>query len=205
MIIFVIITLISGFSNLGIVILNSRFVQHISYGKNNDIRLNFKNYLDEVLPTHNLTTLAESGFFPNYDANSLPMLYSNGKEVRADNGEVILYLPFINFECLRDFDNKVGQSFTKTQFVDFINKHGLNNNRIINYMGNQTVQQCFNDLVTCKSRGFSQNSKHSQNYEKTRELFLICLIAPVLTAMVVTLVGCITYKCNCPKKTITAV
>ncbi len=101
MIIFVIITLISGFSNLGIVILNSRFVQHISYGKNNDIRLNFENYLDEVLPTHNLTTLAEDGFFPNYDANSLPMLYSNGKEVRADNGEVILYLPFINFECLR--------------------------------------------------------------------------------------------------------
>ncbi len=194
LIVLLIITLLSVFTNLTIVIFSSRFIQHLSYSLNKDTPnqafLNFDGYLDQVFPKHNLTTLVETNIFPDYEADNLPMLYPNGKEVRNSNGEVILYLPYIDFKCLHEYFPDVGENFTRTQYQLFISKH-LSNNTILKYSSKGTVevQRCFNTSVTCQSRGYLSGSSHSKNYHEALKmaayigfpvLFVISLIILII-------------------------
>ena len=115
---FLVFTMISIFSNIAIVIPSSRFIQHIAYSDNighkGKFLLNFNLYLNQVLPEHKLTTLVRSQIFPSLQRKlaraQFPMLSLNGQKVRNSNGQPILYLPYVDFQCLNKFYS-VGNSF----------------------------------------------------------------------------------------------
>ena len=189
-------TALSTVTNVAIFIPNSRFIQHISYSKNvgqkQTVLLHFTGYLDEVLPKHRLTTLVEKGIFPNIEAQTLPLLYPNGKKVRNSTGEPILYLPYIDFKCLNNyFPGK--QNFTTEEFNKFFKNDSISNNFIINYNTN-SITKCFNENTTCRSRGYLKGSDNSKNLSMIRKLFAISAIGPFITLMLVYFV-CIPIFC----------
>ena len=182
---FMFITGLSIFSNIAIVIPNSRFVQHISYSKHtghDGLFLNFDGYLDKVLPEHSLTTVINIGAFPDYKAQNLPMLYQNGKEIQNEAGETLLFLPFINFTCLNERYESVGNSFTRKLYIQFIETH--DNNTIVQYSKTKQVQECFNVTVTCRSRGFLSDTEDSKNLRKTRLIFMASFVVPIIIAAI---------------------
>jgi len=187
---FLIFTVLSTFTNVAIFIPNSRFIQHISYSRtvgHNKALLNFTGYLDEVLPKHSIATLVDNGFFPNPEALNLPLLYPNGKQVRNSNGEPILYLPFIDFQCLKRLYPSVGQNFTAKGLTDFINQYS-------NY---KYKLDCFNATATCRSRGFLKSSDNARILSMTRKLFAITAVVPAITLVVfyfvIPLIRCYEY------------
>ena len=183
---FMFITGLSIFSNIAIVIPNSRFIQHISYSKHtghDGLLLNFDGYLDKVFPEHSLTSVINIGAFPDYKAQNLPMLYQNGKDIQNEAGETLLFLPFINFTCLNERYESVGNSFTRKQYIQFIETH-FDNNTILQYSKTKQVQECFNMTVTCLSRGFLSDTEDSKNLRKTRLIFMASFVVPIIIAAI---------------------
>ena len=194
---FLVFTMISIFSNIGIVILHSRFIQHIAYSDNighkGKFLLNFNGYLDQVLPEHNLTTLVRSQIFPSLEAQNLLMLSLNGQKVRNSNGQPILYLPYVDFQCLNKFYS-VGNSFTVDQYRSFISSHP-DNNHIVNLKRNN-VLECFNTTVLCRSRGYLSHTEHANNLSRIRKLSCTSFVLPVVTLIIVGIGICICCRCD---------
>ena len=194
---FLVFTMISTFSNIAIVIPSSRFIQHIAYSDNigheGKFLLNFNGYLDQVLPEHKLTTLVRSQIFPSLEAQNLPMLSLNGQKVRNSNGQPILYLPYVDFQCLNIFYS-VRNSFTADQYRSFISSHP-DNNRIVNLKRNE-VMECFNTTVSCRSRGYLSHTEHAEDLSRIRKLFSISIVIAIITLIIVGIGICICYCCD---------
>ena len=194
---FLVFTMISTFSNFAIVILHSRFIQHIAYSDNigheGKFLLNFNGYLDQVLPEHNLTTLVRSQIFPSLEAQNLLVLSLNGQRVRNSNGQPILYIPYVDFQCLNKFYS-VGNSFTVDQYRSFISTHP-DNNHIINLKRNE-VLECFNTTVSCRSRGYLSHTEHANNLSRIRKLFCTSFVLPVIILIIVGIGICICCSCD---------
>jgi len=100
-------TCFSMFTNIAHVIPNSRFLQHISYSTSTGYHssLDLDGYFDFALPQHSFTRLIQIGAFPNYNAHYLPQKDKRGKAIKDANGKEKLYLPFVNFDCLKKKGN----------------------------------------------------------------------------------------------------
>ena len=194
---FLVFTMISTFSNIAIVIASSRFIRHIAYSDNighkGKFLLNFNGYLDQVLPEHKLTTLVRSQIFPSLEAQNLLMLSLNSQKVRNSNGQPILYLPYVDFQCLNKFYS-VGNSFTADQYRSFISSHP-DNNRIVNLKRNE-VLECFNTTVSCRSRGYLSHTEQENNLSRIRGLFAISFLIPIITLVVVIISIIKVYRCD---------
>ena len=194
---FLVFTMISTFSNIAIVIPSSRFIQHIAYSDNighkGKFLLNFNGYLDQVLPEHNLTTLVKSQIFPSLEAQNLLMLSLNGQKIHNSNGQPILYLPYVDFQCLNKFFS-VGNSFTVDQYRSFFRSHP-DNNRLVNLKRNE-VLECFNTTVSCRSRGYLSHTEHAEDLSRIRKLFATSFVIAVITLITVGIGICICYCCD---------
>ena len=58
-------------------------------------------YVDWSLSTYRVANLLDGEAFPGFTAHSLQLYDSLGNRIQS-NGNDLLYLPFIDFECLRN-------------------------------------------------------------------------------------------------------
>ena len=201
LIVFYIITAFSMFINIAIVVPNSRFIQHIAYSKHighSGVPLNFTGYLDKALPEHHLEELIKINALPHYNAHYLTMRYPNGETVRNTVGEAILYLPFINFKCLKSHDLKdIGNGFSRQGYIEFIETNPRSY-LVMEYNKNKEAIKpgnCFIN-VQCRSRGFLSGTEVYKDLQHLRGLFAISLVI----ALPITLLTVICGICHYCKK-----
>ncbi len=192
---FLCMTLFSMFTNIAIVIPNSRFIQHIAYSTRDGYHttLYFDGYLDKVLPQHNLTRLMEIRGFPNFNAMYLTVRDNDENVVKNALGEDILYLPFVDFDCLNKGGYYLGRNFTRRTYIDFI-KANPEGNPIIRYRNSQAIapRQCFNLSSQCQSRGFLENTEDAKHLHIVRSAFVATFALPVIISIVfIAVVYCI--------------
>ena len=195
-------TLFAMFTNVAIVIPNSRFIQHIAYSTSTGHfgpLLNFDGYLDAVFPKHDLTKLIQSGIFPDYNAHHLTMLYPNGKTVRNNAGKPILYLPFIDFQCLKKKSHYSGNNFTREGYIKYMSSRPTTN-KIIKYNSNKQAiakGECFVETASCRSRGILQSNPIYNHINFIRRLFVIGFVIPFLVLIVIPIFIIVLWKkCN---------
>ena len=148
-------TWFSMFTNIAHVIPNSRFIQHVSYSTSTGYHstLDLQGYLDIALPKHNFTRLIEAGAFPNYNAHYLPEKNLEGNDIKDSNGKDILYLPFVDFDCMKEINSYDKDYFTRRGYINYIRNNRYN--YIMEYNDKkQDIEPgpCFIDHH-CRSRG----------------------------------------------------
>ena len=74
-------------------------IENSSFGRDTKVH-DLSGYIQWSTSPFALSRLLDGQAFPAYSAQALEMYDDSGNEVTNDNGESILYLPFIDFECL---------------------------------------------------------------------------------------------------------
>ena len=188
-------TLFSMFTNIAHVIPNSRFLQHVSYSTSTGYHhstLDLQGYLDIALPNHSLFRLIEIGAFPNYNAHYLPEKYIRGNNKMDSDGEDILYLPFVDFDCLKEMNSSYEKDyFTRGSYINYI-RNNRYNNYIMEYNDKKHAIEpgpCFIDYH-CRSRGILKNTEQGKRLQTVRSAFCSTFILSVAAIVVVIVIAC---------------
>ena len=187
-------TLFSMFTNIAHVIPNSRFLQHVSYSTSTGYHptLDLHGYLDIALPNHSLFRLIEIGAFPNYNAHYLPEKYTGGKNKLDSNGKDILYLPFVDFDCLKEMNSSYEKDyFTRGSYINYIRNYRYNN-YIMEYNDKKHAIEpgpCFIDYH-CRSRGILRNTEQGKRLHVVRSKFCSTFILSGVAIVVVIVIAC---------------
>ena len=187
-------TAFSTFTNVAHVIPNSRFLQHVSYSTKTGYHptLDLQGYLNIALPKHSLTRLIEIGAFPNYNAHYLPQKYTGGNNKKNSNGKDILYLPFINFACLKKHNYYHKENFTRDEYINYTRKNRYNS-PIIKYNEKKQAMQrglCFKEYQ-CRSRGILMNTEQGKHLLKVRGISCSVFILPIPFIIIAIVIACI--------------
>ncbi len=193
-------TIFSMFTNLAHLIPNSRFIQHVSYSTglgHTGAFLNFDGYLDVAIPKHSLTRLIDIHAFPNYDAHYLTEKDQNGNSVKDVSGEKKLYLPFIDFNCLKKKSHYSKNYFTRHSYINFV-ENNLQNNPIVRYNNKKQAigyNECFNYHSQCRSRGLLSYTKEYQHLQNVRKWTVWVFLILLLPSIIIFTVSCLLWKC----------
>ena len=185
-------TLVSMFTNIAHVIPNSRFLQHVSYCTSTGYHhstLDLQGYLDVALPNHSLFRLIEIGAFPNYNAHYLPEKYIGGNRKKDSDGKDILYLPFVDFDCLKEMNSSYDKDyFTRGSYINYIRDNEYN--YIMEYNDKKQAIEpgpCFIDYQ-CRSRGIPRNTEQGKRLQTVRIKFCSVFALPFLIIGIVGIV-----------------
>lgn len=188
--ILLLITFLSLFTNIAIIITNSQIVPDIAFKistASND------SYLTNFFPNNNLTRLIDIKAFPTYHALHLKMYDMHGNVIKDSSGKAILYLPFVNFTCLSIMLQKEITEFNRESFLKLTpneREYIINSTDI----AKPAAGSCFDHTATCRTRGFLKNTKPSDYLRHVRRISCWAFVFALLVIIIYTIIALLSIK-----------